>query len=201
MILRVTKYGEPILLKKGDTVKLFNKELEQLASDMIETMYVNEGMGLAAQQVDEDKMICVVDIWFPPDDERADERANESFTFDDKSPPLELIMPLVMVNPVITTFPGESSVYEEGCLSFPEIKGNVIRPNNIEVTFQDLKGGYHKIQSSSFLGRVIQHEVDHLDGILFIDRMDKESVGAIKPELKKLKRQSRDFLNQEKSMA
>ena len=197
MILRVTKYGEQILLKKGDTVKLFNKELEQLASDMIETMYANEGVGLAAQQVDKNKMICVVDILFPPDDERA----NESFTFDDKSPPLELIMPLVMVNPVITTLPGESSVYEEGCLSFPEIKGDVIRPNKIEVTFQDLKGGYHKIQSSSFLGRVIQHEVDHLDGILFIDRMDKESVGAIKPELKKLKRQRRDFLNQEKSMA
>ncbi len=197
MILRVTKYGEPILLKKGDTVKLFNKELEKLASDMIETMYAKEGVGLAAQQVDEDKMICVVDLRFPPDDERA----NESFTFDDKSPPLELIMPLVLVNPVITTFPGESSVYEEGCLSFPEIKGDVIRPNNIEVTFQDLKGGYHKIQSSSFLGRVIQHEVDHLNGILFIDRMEKETLDAIKPELKKLKRQSRDFLNQEKSMA
>ncbi len=197
MILRVTKYGEPILLKKGDTVKLFNKELEKLASDMIETMYAKEGVGLAAQQVDEDKMICVVDLRFPPDDERA----NESFTFDDKSPPLELIMPLVLVNPVITTFPGESSVYEEGCLSFPEIKGDVIRPNNIEMTFQDLKGGYHKIQSSSFLGRVIQHEVDHLNGILFIDRMEKETLDAIKPELKKLKRQSRDFLNQEKSMA
>ncbi len=197
MILRVTKYGEPILLKKADTVKLFNKELEKLAFDMIETMYAKEGVGLAAQQVDEDKMICVVDLRFPPDDERA----NESFTFDDKSPPLELIMPLVLVNPVITTFPGESSLYEEGCLSFPEIKGDVIRPNNIEVTFQDLKGGHHKIQSSSFLGRVIQHEVDHLNGILFIDRMEKETLDAIKPELKKLKRQSRDFLNQEKSMA
>ncbi len=197
MILRVTKFGEPILLKKGDPVKLFNKELEQLASDMIETMYANEGVGLAAQQVGEGKMISVVDLRFPPDDERA----NESFTFDDKSPPLELIMPLVLVNPAITTFPGESSVYEEGCLSFPEIKGDVIRPNNIEVTFQDIKGGHHKIQSSSFLGRVIQHEVDHLNGILFIDRMEKETVDAIKPELKKLKRQSRDFLNQEKSMA
>ena len=197
MILRVTKYGEPILLKKGNTVKQFNKELEQLASDMIETMYANEGVGLAAQQVDQEKMICVVDLRFPPDDERA----YEAFTFDDKSPPLELIMPLVLVNPAITTFPGESSIYEEGCLSFPEIKGDVIRPNNIEVTFQDLKGGHHKIQSNSFLGRVIQHEVDHLNGILFIERMEKDTVDAIKPELKKLKRQSRDFLNQEKSMA
>jgi len=197
MILRVIRYGEPILLKKGNTVKQFNKDLEQLASDMIETMYANEGVGLAAQQVDQDKMICVVDLRFPLDDERA----NEAFTFDDKSPPLELIMPLVLVNPAITTFPGESSIYEEGCLSFPEIKGDVIRPNNIEVTFQDLKGGHHKIQSSSFLGRVIQHEVDHLNGILFIERMEKETVDAIKPELKKLKRQSRDFLDQEKSMA
>ena len=194
MILRVTKYGEPILLKKGVTVKYFNKELEQLANDMIEKMYANEGVGLAAQQVDQVKMICVVDLRFPSDDENAD----EPFTFDDKSPPLELIMPLILVNPKVTALPGESSIYEEGCLSFPEIKGGVIRPNNVEVKFQDLKGGYHKIQSSRFLGRVIQHEVDHLHGILFIDRMDKKTVDALTPELKKLKRQSRRFLNQKR---
>ena len=68
----------------------------------------------------------------------------------------------------------------------------------MEVKFQDLKGGYHKIQSSRFLGRVIQHEVDHLHGILFIDRMDKKTIDALTPELKKLKRQSRRFLNQKR---
>ena len=197
MILRVTKYGEPILREKGEKIILFNRELEILASDMIETMYANEGVGLAAQQIDQDKMICVTDLQFPP----GDERANEPFTFDDKTSPLELILPLVLINPVVITLPGETSVYEEGCLSFPEIKGDVMRPHNMEVAFQDLKGGHHKIQSSGFLGRVIQHEVDHLNGILFIDRMEKETVDALKSELKKLKQQSRNFLKQEKSIA
>ncbi len=194
MILRVTHYGEPILRKKGKKIRIFNKALDKLAADMLETMYANEGIGLAAQQIDQDKMICVVDLPLSKD------LSDEPYTYDAKQPPLELILPLILINPVVKINPGETSIYEEGCLSFPEIKGDVIRSDNMEVTFQDLKGAHHKIQSNGFLGRVVQHEVDHLNGILFIDHMDKEMINELKPELRKLKRQSREFLKNEKSI-
>ncbi len=189
MILRVTQYGEPILRKVGKPISDFDESLAELANDMVETMYDEEGIGLAAQQVDRALQLCVIDVR-PP--EGADVPFN--YSVDGKQPPLDLIMPIAMANPKVTiTDPAEDG-YDEGCLSFPGVNGNVARPVGVRCEFQDTEGNPHVIEADGLLGRCILHEVDHLNGTLFIDRMDKRDLKKNEAKIKKLKRASRDFL-------
>ncbi|WP_269524206.1 peptide deformylase [Coraliomargarita parva] len=189
MRLRVTYYGEPILREVGKPVTDFNDELRQLAEDMFETMYEEEGIGLAAQQVNEALQLCVVDVRPPEGAEPAFD-----YSFDGKKPPLDLIMPLALCNPKVAIIDDHEDVYEEGCLSFPDVRGKVVRKIGVRCAFQDLNGNPHVIEADGLLGRCILHEVDHLNGELFIDKMDKRDLKKNETRIKKLKRASRDFL-------
>ena len=160
----VTQYGEPVLKQKGAPVTEFNDELRKLADDMVETMHEAEGIGLAAQQIGKPIQMFVMELPVHPDDPQLD------YLYDGKQPPLDLIMPLAVVNPVLE-LSGEPLGYEEGCLSFPGIRGNVDRPGQLHMSFQDVEGNPHEITCDGLFARVIQHEYDHLQGILFIDRM------------------------------
>lgn len=184
MPLKIVRYNEPILRKKGAKVTAFNAALAQLAADMIAAMHAAEGIGLAAQQVGQALQLCVIDL--------RPAEAKFAWEYDGARPPLELFMPLALVNPEVAFVPEPTWVYEEGCLSFPEIRGDVVRPDEITVKFQDAAGHPHGLRCNGLLARCVQHEVDHLNGILYIDRMDKAVLAAIGPELKALKKQTRE---------
>lgn len=194
MLLRVTQYGEPILRKMGKPISDFDEMLTELANDMVETMYDEEGIGLAAQQIDRALQLCVIDVRPPEGVE-----VPFHYSFDGKRPPLDLIMPMALANPKITITDPTEDVYEEGCLSFPGINGKVDRPMGVRCEFQDTEGNPHVIEADGLLGRCILHEVDHLNGKLFIDRMDKRDLKKNEAKIKKLKRASRDFLKDQKS--
>ena len=189
MRLRVTNYGEPILRVAGQEVTEFNPELKALSTDMIETMYFEEGIGLAAQQVGKALQLCVIDIRLPEGRE-----VPFNYLLDDKEPPLELIMPLVIANPEISITDSTESVYEEGCLSFPNVLGNVTRATAVRCAYQDVDGNPHILECDGLLARCVLHEVDHLQGRLFIDIMDKRELKKNEARIKKLKRASRDYL-------
>jgi len=193
MLLRITHYGESVLKEKAVPVTSFDSALKQLASDMVETMHENKGIGLAAQQVNSKQMVCVVDISGIETD------LPDSFTFDERKPPIELIMPLALVNPTLELMTAEKVNFDEGCLSFPGIRGEVTRPDRLRMVFQDVEGGRHTMECNGLLSRVIQHEFDHLNGILFIDRMEPDALRSIEPEIKALKRQTRDLLKSAES--
>jgi peptide deformylase len=103
-------------------------------------------------------------------------------------------MPMAICNPKITIIDAHEDAYEEGCLSFPGINGNVDRPLAVRCEFQDEQGNAHTLEADGLLGRCILHEVDHLNGELFIDKMDKRDLKKNEAKIKKLKRESRDFL-------
>jgi len=184
MVLPIVHYNSPVLRKKGTPVTTFDRTLAQLATDMVETMHAAHGIGLAAQQIGQAIQLCVVDL--------RQTEAEFDWEYDGIHPPLELFMPLTIVNPEVSVVPEPTTSYEEGCLSFPEIRGDVVRPDEITVTFQDVGGHRHTLRCNGLLARCVLHEADHLNGVLFIDRMDKGVLSAIEPELKALKKQTRD---------
>jgi len=191
MGLRVTQYGEPIVREKGVRVDRFDAKLEQLAADMIETVYDYEGIGLAAQQIGQAIQLCVVDT----SDCRI--RDDEKAALDKRSIPIEVLMPLVLVNPVIEFVGQDTAVHDEGCLSLPGITcPNIERVENIRVKYQDLQGVVHVLECDGILARCIQHEVDHINGILIVDKLPPHELTKVKPKLNKLKRESRDFLKE-----
>jgi len=184
MALRIVHYNDPVLRKKGEPVKVFDAALALLSDQMLATMHTAAGIGLAAQQVGRALQFCVVDL-------RQTDR-DFAWELDGANPPLELFMPLSLANPVVKVLPSEKTVYEEGCLSFPHIRGDVIRPDAIEVTYQDIQGTAHTLRCDGLLARCIQHEVDHLNGTLFIDRMEKKVRGGIEKEIKELAKKTRE---------
>jgi peptide deformylase len=186
MLLRIVHYNEPVLRKKGAKVAVFDKALTKLADDMIDTMHDAGGIGLAAQQIGQAIQLCVVDL----------RQAESEYTFvlDGKSPPKELIMPMALVNPQVVAEPRPTESSEEGCLSFPEIRGEVVRPDRIRVRYQDTQGHSHTLECTGLLSRCIQHEADHVNGVLFIDRMDESELTKLEPLLRALKKQTREAL-------
>ncbi len=187
MILPIVFYNQPVLREKGKPVTVFDGELETFFHDMVETMHQAEGIGLAAQQVGRPLRFCVVDLRESP--------SPFSAALDGRRDlPPELYMPLALANPQVTVLPGEPTVYEEGCLSFPDIRGDVERPDRIRVDYDDLQGARHTLEADGILARCILHELDHVDGILFIDRMEKKTLKGLERKLKVLKRRTRDSL-------
>jgi peptide deformylase len=184
MALTIVHYNHPVLRKKGIKVTAFNAELTELASQMVETMHEAHGIGLAAQQVGRALQLCVLDL-------RETDR-DFDWELDGAKPPLELFMPLTMVNPVVKLLPSEETLYEEGCLSFPEIRGDVPRPELITVKFQDAAGTPHVLTCTGLLSRCVQHEVDHLNGVLFIDRMQKKVRTSLDRAVKDLAKKTRE---------
>jgi peptide deformylase len=181
MALKISFYGEPILTQKGKKITDFSNDLKKLYQDMLDTMYKEEGIGLAAQQVGLALQFCVIDVPNYPE-------YPITCILDGKPISPQLLMPMVLINPIVDFLPSDEYYYEEGCLSFPEIKADVARPELIIVKYQDIDGNAHKLECDGLLGRCIQHEVDHLNGILFIDRMEKEAYSEIKKDIQILKK-------------
>jgi peptide deformylase len=184
MSLQIVHYCDPILRRKGEKITMFDAFLRQLSNDMIETMHEAAGIGLAAQQIGRALQICVIDL--------RPVEVDFTWELDGAKPPLELIMPMTIVNPELTFVRDtDEYLYEEGCLSFPKIRGDVARPDAIMVKFQDQNGVPHELRCDGLFARCIQHEADHLNGILFIDRMDKKVRAKIDADVRALAKATR----------
>ena len=178
MILTVVKYGTPVLRQKGAKVDAITPAIKKLIADMFETMYAHKGVGLAAQQVGLALQLTVLDVRGITDRPSSLELAGQPAD-------VASLMPLILLNPVIKPL-GEPIPGPEGCLSFPEIFAEITRPDLIEVNALDQDGKEIEFRCGGLLARAIQHETDHLHGILFIDRMDKATKEELRPELDEL---------------
>jgi peptide deformylase len=183
MILQIMEYGDPILRAKGKPIENIDDRISELAANMIETMHAANGVGLAAQQIGEPLQLTVLDVSLVED-------RPSTLKLDGKDVELKTAMPLVLINPEIE-LRGENEVGVEGCLSFPEITGDIERAESVIVRAQTLEGGPVEIEASGFLARAIQHEGDHLNGILFIDRMNSAAKAALASRLKRLQKETR----------
>jgi len=175
MILPIVKYGNPVLRKKGARIESVTPEIKQLIADMFETMEANHGVGLAAQQVGHALQLTVVDVR---------EVKDRPSTLELKGKPADVadIMPLVLINPEVTPV-GEPATGGEGCLSFPEIFAEITRPESVDVKALNEKGKVIEFRCGGLLARAVQHETDHLNGILFIDRMERKTKEEFRDEL------------------
>ena len=178
MILEIVKYGSPVLRKKGERIENVTPEIKKLITDMFETMEENHGVGLAAQQVGVPKQLTVIDV-------RAATDRPSTLELDGQPADVAAIMPLVLINPEVTPV-GEPVKGSEGCLSFPEIYAEISRPESVEVRALDAKGKPIAFRCGGLLARAVQHETDHLNGLLFIDRMEKKVKQELQPELDEL---------------
>jgi peptide deformylase len=175
MILDIVKYGHPVLRKKGERIERLTPEIKRLIADMLETMHASNGVGLAAQQIGRALHLTVLDV------REAKERPSW-LELDGQPAEVNSLMPLVLINPEIKPH-GDSVLGGEGCLSFPEIFGEIARPGSVDVKALNEKGKPVEFRCGGLLARAIQHEVDHLNGILFIDRMDKAAKEELRPQL------------------
>jgi peptide deformylase len=178
MILEIVKYGSPVLRKKGERIEAITPEIKKLIADMFETMEANHGVGLAAQQVGVAKQLTVIDV-------RAVTDRPSTLELDGEPADVAGFMPLVLINPEVTPA-GEPVKGSEGCLSFPEIYAEISRPESVDVTALDAKGKPLAFRCGGLLARAIQHEKDHLNGLLFIDRMEKKVKLELQAELDEL---------------
>ena len=182
MRLEIVQYGDPVLRAKGKRIEKIDVRIRELAQNMIETMHLANGVGLAAQQVGEPIQLTVLDV-SQVEDRPSSVRLNGN-QIEPKS-----AMPLVLINPEIELVT-ETETGTEGCLSFPEITGEIARARSIIVRGQDLGGNPIVIETTGFLARAIQHEVDHLNGILFIDRMSSAAKMSLSSRLKRLQKET-----------
>ncbi len=173
MPLKVYKYGEAVLREKAQPVAVVTDELRRLADEMLDTMHAAKGVGLAAQQVGRTEKMCVIDI---PDGCEDD---------DDAIFNAPISMPLKLFNPEILIQEG-SQCDKEGCLSFPQIGGSITRAAQVTCGYLDEENRPQMITARGFLARALQHEIDHLNGILYIDRMSAVERLTYAPKLKKL---------------
>src|SRR5215475_14355664 len=176
MILEIVKYGTPILRKKGDRVAEVTPTIKKLISDMFETMYAHKGVGLALQ-------LTIIDV-------RGVTDRPSSLELDGQPADVHEFMPLVLINPEIKPV-GQPVAGPEGCLSFPEIFAEITRPDIIDVKAMDQDGKQIEFRCGGLLARAVQHETDHLHGILFIDRMTKETKEQLRPELEEMQAETK----------
>ena len=160
------KYGDPVLEKPGAAIKKFDAELDSLAEDMFASMYAAQGVGLAAPQIGKSLRLAVVDVTAG------------------KNPEAKI----VLVNPEIIHAEGEVRE-EEGCLSIPGFRGYVMRPQFVTVRAQNIKGESFEIRGENLLARAFCHEIDHLNGVLFITHLSMLKRDLIKRKIKKLRKE------------
>ena len=165
MIRDIVKYPDPILQRPTEKITEFNEELRTLAEDMFESMYKAQGIGLAAPQIGVSKRITVIDL-------------SNKENPDDK---------IVLVNPEIIEKEGRQ-VAEEGCLSLPDIREKVSRAAKVKVRAQDLRGEWFETEGTELLARAFQHEIDHLDGVLFLWRLSALKRDLILRKIRKLQK-------------
>ena len=162
-IHEVVKWPEPVLAKRGAAVTEFGPELRTLVEEMFESMYAAQGIGLAAPQIAISQRIAVVDL---------------SFNKEAKDK-------IALVNPEIVEMTGRQ-VEEEGCLSLPDIREKVQRALHVKVRAQDVNGAWFEVEGDELLARALQHEIDHLDGVLFIDRISRLKRELVMRKMKKM---------------
>lgn len=159
MILPIVAYGDPVLKRKGDEISNDSPELQQLIDDMFETMYGASGVGLAAPQIGKSIRLFVVDgSPFADDDEDPMAKGMEDFK-------------KVFINPIILEEEGNEWSFSEGCLSIPQIRENVHRQPKIKIEYYDREWKQHTETFDGYKARIIQHEYDHIEGILFTDKL------------------------------
>jgi peptide deformylase len=178
MSLSVVQYGHPVLRQKGARVERVTPEVREFIEQLFEAMHEAHGIGLAAQQVGRAIQVAVVDV-------RGVKDRPSQLWLDGERADVAGFMPLVLINPVVTPV-GPSVGGPEGCLSFPEIFGEIARPDPVDVETLDADGQVLRFRAGGLLGRAIQHEADHLNGILFIDRMSRGARDELRPELEEL---------------
>src|SRR6266511_4104599 len=178
MIRTVVKYGHPALRQRGARIERITPQIKQLIDDMLETMFAAAGVGLAAQQVGQAVQLTVIDVTGVKD-------RPSTLEIDGRPAELAKHMPLVLINPEVTPV-GKPVVGAEGCLSFPEIYAEIERPESVEVTALNERGETIRFRGGGLLARAVHLETDHLQGILFIDRMSAETKKELKPQLEAL---------------
>jgi peptide deformylase len=183
MKLPILQYGDPILRAKGKRIEKIDERIRELTQNMIETMHAANGVGLAAHQVGEALQLTVLDV-----SQVEDRPSTMKLNAEDVDP--KTAMPLVLINPELK-LTGETELATEACLSFPEITGGIERPKSVIARARTLDGSEIEIEASGLLGRAIQHEVDHLNGILFIDRMNSAAKAALSSRLKRMQKETR----------
>lgn len=183
MTLTIRKYGDLILRAKGRCISEITEEVRELTRNMLETMRASNGIGLAAQQVGQAMQLTVIDVSQVED--RPSTMALNGREVDPRSQ-----MPLVLINPQIELGP-ETDIASEGCLSFPEISADIERASWAKVTAQNLARENLEIEATGLLARVLQHEIDHLNGILFIDRMTSAAKAALASRIKRLQKETK----------
>jgi len=190
MILKVVKYGDPVLRKKGARIETITPEIRKLIADMFETMYDYKGVGLAAQQIGQALQLTVIDVRAVTD---------RPSTLELKGKPADVadFMPVVLINPELT-LAGDNVAGPEGCLSFPEVFAEISRPQFVDVKALNEKGKPIEFRAGGLLSRAVQHEVDHLNGVLFIDRMEKKTKDELRPELDALQAETKAELAKQK---
>lgn len=170
--LEVRIYGDPVLHQKARPIETITAEHQKLAREMIETMYEYRGIGLAANQVGVTERLIIVDVTWSDRDGKKGQGRN----------------PIAMVNPEVLEEGVQDDVLSEGCLSLPEIDGDVWRPTRIKFRYQTLEGKVIEREATDLEARCIMHEVDHLNGILFIDRMAPDEREKLAGKLSKLRK-------------
>jgi len=178
MIREIVIYGDPVLRKKGKDIVKITDEIRAFAQDMIETMHEAHGVGLAAQQVGEAIQLTVIDV------SDTENRPSRMWIDGEEVDPKDH-MPLILINPQLE-LSRETETGPEGCLSFPEVTADISRAEHVKVTALDLEGKPVSFEAEGLLSRAVQHETDHLNGILFIDRMSSASKVTLASKLKKL---------------
>jgi peptide deformylase len=169
-IYAIVKFGDQALRKQSQPVAKVDDKIRNLVSDMLASMYADNGLGLAAEQIGRDEAICVIDV--------------------PKDAACGIAMPIILINPEIVASEGEQ-VGQEGCLSFPGIYVNVKRAETVSATYMDIEGKTQTLEASGLLARAVQHERDHLNGVLLVDHMSAVQKVANAGKLKRLKREAK----------
>lgn len=190
MKLKIRNYGDPVLRQKGARIENVTAEIKALVADMFDTMREARGVGLAAQQVGHALQLALIDV-------RGIKDRPSTMEVDGQSVDPEKHMPLVLINPQVTLL-GEKVIGPEGCLSFPEIFGDITRPAEVEVTAITDEGKTVAFRAGGLLAKAVQHEFDHLQGILFIDRMTTASKAEVRDEYELLAEETKAELKKKK---
>lgn len=190
MILPIVNYGDPVLRTRGARIESFDSELRELVENMLETMDEAHGVGLAAQQIGKAIQLTVIDVTDVTD-------RPSTLELDNKAVDIEEYMPLILINPELKPFGARVSGLE-GCLSFPEIYDDITRCESVTVKAQDEDGHPIEFTCGGLLARVVQHETDHLRGILFIDHMDRETKAAHQEEIDRIQEATKELLKKRK---
>ena len=180
MIRPIVYFADPVLRTVGAKITTVTEEVMRLAADMLDTMRAAEGVGLAAQQVGVASQLAVVDI------REVEERPSRMWVNGEEVDPLPF-MPMVLLNPELV-LGKERELGKEGCLSFPKMTSEILRSVRVHCRAQKLDGTEYDFEAEGFLARALQHEVDHLNGVLFIDRMSSAAKASLAGKLKRLMR-------------